>query len=108
MGRRPLFTPLEPLRQGQGRGLRRLEQYVHVAVHQAQSSVRREAIPRVSGRSRRSITRLDTLSEHPLRDSCDDLLRVVLYKSQDVWWVPSQIEYHPIRDRLSDQCLRDS
>ena len=50
------------------------------------------------------------VSERPLRvyaslvesnfvdDTYDELLRIVPFKSQDVWWEPSQIEYHPVQD----------
>ena len=33
-------------------------------------------------------------------DTYDQLLRIIPYKSQDVWWEPTQFEYHPVQDRF--------
>ena len=31
----------------------------------------------------------------------DELLHIVPYKGQDVWWELSHMEYHPMRDRFN-------
>ena len=36
----------------------------------------------------------------PVDKTYDELLRIVPYKSQDEWWEPTQIEYHPVRDQF--------
>ena len=34
-------------------------------------------------------------------EAYDKLLWIMPYKSQDVWWEPTHIEYHPVRDQYT-------
>ena len=69
-----------------------------MAVHTTEPGVCQKAWTKTSDRPLRVYASF--VQSGLVDETYDELLRIVLYKSQDVWWEPIQIEYHPVRDRF--------